>query len=111
MSAQLHLREHAGGRITRLVATGELDLATAPKLEAAVERLCSDPGPDLILDLSAVSLIDTAGVRAILACKRVFEENDCGFWVMSATAPARRVLQRYGVVAPLPFSEPPLAGP
>ena len=94
----LELREVSEGAITTLAALGELDLSTAPKLEAAVERLCADPAHDVILDLSGVSFIDTSGASALVACKRLFDESDCGFWVMAPDALVRNVLERYGLM-------------
>lgn len=94
----LELRERRAGEVTTLAARGELDVSTAPELEAAVQRLCADPAHDLILDLSGLALVDTAGMSALGTCKRLFDESDCGFWVMSPRAPVRRVLEQCGLL-------------
>jgi anti-sigma B factor antagonist len=96
--SSLDLRERSEGEITTLAPCGELDLSSAPKLEAAVQRLCADPTHEVILDLSNLTFVDTAGVSTLLTCRRLFEESDCGFWVMSPRKSVRRVLQRYGLV-------------
>jgi anti-anti-sigma factor len=98
MSSQLELKERSEGDITTLAVCGELDLASAPTLQAAVKRLCADPAHDVILDLSDLVFLDTAGVRTLFDCQRLFQESDCGFWMMSPRAPVRRVLQRYGLL-------------
>ena len=108
MSAQLDLQERKEGRTTTLFLAGELDLSTAPELEVAVRRLChSDTPSEVILDLDDVSFIDTAGVRTILTCKGLFDAHDCGFWLMSPSAPARQILERYGLLDLLPLGERP----
>jgi anti-sigma B factor antagonist len=43
---------------------GELDLATVPQWEAAVERAAAD-APLVVLDLSTLSFVDSAGVHAL----------------------------------------------
>lgn len=50
----------------RLVVQGELDLASAPRLEEATQAI-ECPDGDLVLDLRAVTFVDSAGLRAILA--------------------------------------------
>ena len=108
MSAQLDLQERKEGRTTTLFLAGEVDLSSAPELEGAVRRLCRSDIPDeVILDLSDVSFIDTAGVRVIVACKQLFDAHDCGFWLMSPSAPARQILERYGLLDLLPLGERP----
>ena len=96
--APLDLRQRTDGQITTLSPYGELDLSSAPQLEAAVERLCTDPAHEVILDLSGLTFVDTAGVSTLLSCRQLFEESDCGFWVMSPRRSVRRILQRYGLV-------------
>src|SRR5205823_4860637 len=94
MSAHLDLQEGKEGRTTTLFLAGELDLSTAPELEVAVRRLCRSDIPDeVILDLSDVSFIDTAGVRVIVACKQLLGAHDCGFSPLSPSATARPILE------------------
>lgn len=61
---------------TVLRLTGELDLATAPDVLAAVEAETNDGGPGrLVLDMSAVSFIDSTGVRTLLEANRLAGED------------------------------------
>ena len=103
MSSLLELRERREGELTTLAPCGELDVSTAPELKEALERLCADPTHEVILDLSGVSSLDTAGVNELFACKQLFDESDCGFWVMSPRAPVRWVLERHGLVRSMRF--------
>ena len=105
MSAQLRIRESTSGRTTTLVLSGELGLAGAPELEAAVRRLCYEPVRQLLLDLSEVSFVDTIGVRTLVTCKELFEQTDCGYWVLPPRAGARRVLERYGLLEEIPLRD------
>ena len=49
-----------------VVIRGELDLATAPELEAALsERL--DAGQDVVVDLRELAFMDSTGLRVLVA--------------------------------------------
>jgi anti-sigma B factor antagonist len=103
--APLQVDQETQGRLVTLRTSGELDLASAPHFEAAIKKTCERPERQVILDLSGVSFIDTGGVRAILTARRIFEETDCGFWMMGLRAPVRRVLERCGVLDSLPLRD------
>jgi len=70
--------ESAPGGHTIKVA-GELDMATAPELQDAVEMVkASDEmveGSNLLLDLSEVSFIDSTGIKAVLIATRVAADH------------------------------------
>jgi anti-sigma B factor antagonist len=70
---QLELRHENGRAIVRL--QGELDLATAPLLEKAIEGI--DPDSSIVvLDLQGLNFIDSTGLRTFLAAKeRVCERG------------------------------------
>lgn len=53
-------------RGTTVHVHGELDFATAPLLEAAIERLVAEPAGDVRLDLAGVPFIDSSGVAALI---------------------------------------------
>jgi anti-sigma B factor antagonist len=47
--------------------SGELDLATAPRLE---EALAAATGEQLVIDLSGCTFLDSAGIRTLVAAAR-----------------------------------------
>ncbi len=55
------------GKRVRLSIAGELDAITAPELRTAFEALAAEEPPQVVLDLSALELIDSSGVGAIVA--------------------------------------------
>jgi anti-sigma B factor antagonist len=55
---------------------GELDIATAPALEDALEGSIRSGGP-VVLDLSALSFIDSTGIRALLSIARRLDDRGC----------------------------------
>ncbi|MGN2637391.1 STAS domain-containing protein [Nocardia takedensis] len=52
---------------TVLTVSGEVDLATAPALESAIEGILGDKPAALIIDLSGVGFLASAGMAALVA--------------------------------------------
>jgi anti-anti-sigma factor len=55
---------------------GELDMVTAPRIEKATEVSVRAGGP-LLLDLSAVSFVDSTGIRVFLTLARKLGDKGC----------------------------------
>jgi anti-sigma B factor antagonist len=49
---------------------GELDVATAPRLDVRIRRLVEEGNTDIVIDLSEVTFIDSEGVVALLQARR-----------------------------------------
>lgn len=81
---------------------GELDLAGAPALEAAIEEGLADAGRRLVIDFSALTFIDSTGIAILVAA--LGDERAAGrLGFVPSTAPAvTRVLQLTGVEERLP---------
>ena len=60
----------ADGTAARLELAGELDLATAPALEAAVSRALDEGRREVVIDLSRTTLLDSAGLAALIRAAR-----------------------------------------
>ncbi|GAA5053106.1 STAS domain-containing protein [Nocardia callitridis] len=52
---------------TVLTVSGEVDLATAPALDTAIEAILADKPAGLIIDLTAVSFLASAGMATLVA--------------------------------------------
>lgn len=71
---------------------GEVDLATAPDLAAALDEALA-AGRPIVLDLTDVAFIDTSGVRVMLDARRHVTENGMELTVVAPPdSPARRIL-------------------
>ena len=76
---------------------GELDLATAPALTDAIAPSV-ERGGAIVLDLAALTFIDSMGVHAIAAAGRTLRSNGC--LIIHAPQPAvARVLDIVGLEA------------
>lgn len=57
-------------------ASGELDSATSPVLEREVDRVLAEPGAkELVLDLSSISFLDSAGLRTMVLVEQAAGER------------------------------------
>ncbi len=66
----LQIVEGRVGKTVTLAAYGEIDMANAPELEAALVRAEESGAAQIILDLSAVTFIDSCGLRVLLVASR-----------------------------------------
>ena len=91
----------------RLTLSGELDLATVPRAEQAVESALADGVSELTLDLSGLSFVDSSGLRLfIVLTQRAAAEG----WQLTLTRPQQRAMTVFvvsGVAESLPFAEEP----
>jgi anti-sigma B factor antagonist len=74
LPAPFDVRSERTDRAHRLTPTGELDIATVPILERALDAAYEDEDqPMILVDLTELSFIDSAGIHLLLrinaACK------------------------------------------
>jgi anti-sigma B factor antagonist len=81
-----------------VVVSGELDLATAPELEAVFESLAPTPSDRVLVDLAAVTFLDSSGIRALVRGKRRLQDAGVPLVVDAASDAARQVLEISGVL-------------
>ena len=76
---------------------GELDLATAPELEARLTDLRGEGFDDLVLDLRGLSFLDSTGLRLLLDNRQRAEQGGWRFSIVDGDQPVSRVLEVSGV--------------
>jgi stage II sporulation protein AA (anti-sigma F factor antagonist) len=101
-SAETRRRDDSTWLVT---VEGELDLATAPELEAVFETLQPAPAERVVVDLGGVSFLDSSGIRALVRAKRRLDRAGAPFVFLAISDAARQVLEISGVLETL--SEPP----
>lgn len=83
----------AGDDVVRLVGAGELDMATAPRFERLTAEVVYRVRPRrLLIDLSAVTFLDAAGLAALSACRQHALGYGTDLRVTAAQGIVRRVL-------------------
>jgi anti-sigma B factor antagonist len=84
-----------GDTVTTVAASGELDLATAPELSTAVAA--HHDARLLVLDVTAVTFIDSSGVRALIEADRSRAGSSSRLVVLAGEGPVRRMLELCGL--------------
>lgn len=84
--------------VAHLVVLGEVDLQTEPRLVDAVAKIAADVSPaPLVLNLEAVTFIDSAGLRGLLRAQQAAEDAGCAFALGRASEPVETLLAVAGV--------------
>jgi len=69
-------RDDAGGSTVRVVPTGSLDSVTAPTFERELAPTLDSPTAKvLVLDLTGLSFVSSAGIRVVLAARKRMAER------------------------------------
>jgi anti-anti-sigma factor len=99
--------EHEDGS-AEIAVRGELDLASAPQLAAALRRLAA-PGREVRIDLAGLVFMDSTGMRSILEANRDAQRDGWTLRLGRAQEPVQRVFTMSGVERLLPFEPGPEA--
>ncbi|MGE5560072.1 MAG: anti-sigma factor antagonist [Chloroflexota bacterium] len=84
---------------------GELDEHTATQFREAVEaRLDEDGDRDLLLDLAAVTFIDSSGLGAILGRYKRISQAERKMAFAAASPQVRRILELSGLLKIIPLA-------
>ncbi|OXM59856.1 STAS domain-containing protein [Amycolatopsis vastitatis] len=70
-----------------VTVSGEVDVATAPRLRAEFGALTLERGQLLVVDLAGVTFCDSSGISALIAARNLAEEAEAG--VALAAVPDR----------------------
>jgi anti-anti-sigma factor len=101
----LEIESACAGESARLTLSGELDLATVPRVEQAVDAMLAKGVRTLVIDLARVGFVDSSGLRLFIVLdQRASSEG----WKLSLTRPKERVMTVFrvsGVEETLPFAE------
>jgi anti-sigma B factor antagonist len=97
----LSLSSHRDGDSVTVAVHGDIDLATAGQLEQEMSAHAGGDARALVVDLSGVEFIDSAGINALLKGRREADEQGHTFRVAGAQGIVREVLDLTGVLAHL----------
>lgn len=97
MSGDLDLSTSAREGCAVVRVAGEVDLGTASQLDDYVTGAMQESGPHLILDLSAVSFMDSTGLKVMLACHRRARLGGGALGLSGPSTTVRRLLTLTGL--------------
>lgn len=103
----LEIEQHRDGDAVVMKLRGELDIATVPRLEEAVEAALADAPVELTIDLRPLGFMDSSGLRQfILLADRAEEEG----WRLVLIRPGQPTLSIFQITRAeenLPFVDAP----
>ena len=94
MSVTLCIRP--GDGVTIMAISGEVDVCTEAQLQQSLLRIIRECGAKLMLDVSGVSFMDCAGLRALLATRRRAEIRGGFLRLIATSAAVRRIIELTG---------------
>jgi anti-sigma B factor antagonist len=81
---------------TTVKVAGEIDASNAGALREALQMAC-EPGRQVVVDMEAVSYIDSSGVSALVAVANQVGDAHLGLSIQQASPSVRRVLGILGL--------------
>lgn len=90
-----------------VTAAGALDLDTAPQLSDALRPLLDAGGHTALVDLAAVTFLDSTGLTCLIAAYRTTMDTGAHLALIAPSPPVQRMLDLTGVSQVLPSSPPP----
>jgi anti-sigma B factor antagonist len=76
-----------------VLVEGELDIVTAALLEAELRAAVATASGDLVVDLSGISFMDSAGMNVLARIYKVLDGDNRSLILQNATGPVRRALE------------------
>jgi anti-sigma B factor antagonist len=99
----LTIRSEREGSAHLIQVFGELDLATALRLDAELEGLEAGDAEQILLDLSGLDFIDAAGVRVLVAATARFDKGPKQFHMFRGGPAIERILRILDLDDRMPF--------
>lgn len=91
------------GDVHTIRLAGELDIATAGRIEEELERAEASGARSIVLDLSGLTFMDSTGVRLVLSANARSRADSNRLSIVRGPASVQRVFELSGVDSTLPF--------
>lgn len=92
MAKGLRVREVWRGQTAIVAVTGEVDMLTAPSMEAAVMDCLAKTPAALIIDLLRTEFLSSAGIGVLIGAQKEADEAGIGFSVVADSPGTSRPL-------------------
>ena len=91
MTFSLSTASHGTTRVVRL--SGELDIATAPKVRRAIHDLLTESADPVVIDLAGVQFMDSSGLAVLVAGHKRANYQGGSFAVSRLAPPVAKVFE------------------
>lgn len=100
---ELILSSLRAGDVHTIALRGELDLATAARIEQELKRVEATDAASIVIDLSGLSFMDSTGIRILIEANVRSRAGSERLALRRGSAAVRRVVELSGVGDMLPF--------
>jgi anti-sigma B factor antagonist len=104
---RLEISAASAADATVLALSGELDIASAPELERALDELGPSNPRRLVIDLTDVTFMDSTGLRALLLARQRTEQGDHELVLRPGPRQVQRVFELSGTLERFSFQDRP----
>jgi anti-anti-sigma factor len=104
---RLEISPTSNADATVLALSGELDIASAPGLERALDEFGASIPRRLVIDLTEVTFMDSTGLRALLLARQRTEDGDHELLLRPGPRQVQRVFELSGTLERFNFQNPP----
>jgi anti-anti-sigma factor len=87
----LRVERGSDGEVELLAVSGEIDIASAPRLISSLNEALGECDSPVVVDLTEVGFMDSTGLALLLNAHRRLARRGQGFAVVSPGGPVRRV--------------------
>jgi anti-sigma B factor antagonist len=88
-----------------LALSGELDVITAPDLAEQLDALASEACPRVLIELSGLTFVDSAGVSVLVKSRHEAEANGRRLILRNATEQVSQVFSVLGLASWLAYED------
>jgi anti-sigma B factor antagonist len=85
------------GEMAGIALRGEVELATAPRLTAALDDAIRSTSGPFVVDLDAVDFLDSSGISCLVRARALLGRDDRALAVICPPGIARRALELTGI--------------
>lgn len=100
-----------GPHAWQIGVSGELDASTVDRFNLAIDDVIARDGRLILLDLTAVTFLDSTGLRGLVRASSLLAERDGRLTVTGLSGAAQRVLELTGLLERIRDSGPAQPGP
>jgi anti-sigma B factor antagonist len=93
-----------------IVLSGEADLQSSPRIEAAIENASSNQAGLVVVDLRRLTFIDSTGLHAFANGHELCRARGQELRMIPGPAHVQRIFELTGMDEVLPFCDPEVAG-
>jgi anti-anti-sigma factor len=87
----LRVERESNGEVELLTVSGEIDIASAPRLITGLNEALGECSSPVVVDLTGVGFMDSTGLALLLNAHRRLARRGQGFAVVCSEGPVRRV--------------------